>query len=106
MQLDWEDYLSGASPNPSLFADADYLAVCMGSTRKDAGSATAFERIDYDYSTFAGSQAAAAGVKTCHLVSSQGASSTSWLLYPRTKGRIEDKFKSLGFETLNIYRPG
>jgi uncharacterized protein YbjT (DUF2867 family) len=103
--VDWEGYLSGGGPS-DLFEGCDYLAACMGTTRKDAGGAAEFERIDHDYSVFAAGKAREAGVGTVHLVSSQGASQGSWLLYPRTKGRIEEAYKKLGFDTLNIYRPG
>jgi uncharacterized protein YbjT (DUF2867 family) len=103
--VDWEGYLSGGGP-ADLFEGCDYLAACMGTTRKDAGGAAEFERIDHDYSVFAAGKAREAGVGTVHLVSSQGASPQSWLLYPKTKGRIEEAYKALGFDTLNIYRPG
>ena len=44
--------------------------------------------------------------KDFHLVSSMGAKSSSWFLYPSTKGKAEDAIKSLGFEKTSIYRPG
>ena len=38
-------------------------------------------------------------------VSSIGADKNSWFLYPRTKGEIEAKLESLGFDKLIIFRP-
>ena len=40
-----------------------------------------------------------------HQVSSQGASASAAVTYLKTKGRIEDALKALGFERLILYRP-
>eukprot|EP00961_Rhodomonas_salina_P188009 2537297-Rhodomonas_salina.1 len=45
------------------------------------------------------------GCKRCHIVSSSGASTTAMVPYLKTKGRIEEALKALGFEALYIYRP-
>jgi len=40
------------------------------------------------------------------LVSSMGASRTSCLLYPRTKGEVEEELKEKKLPLLTIFRPG
>lgn len=46
------------------------------------------------------------GCKVCHIVSSTGANASSSFTYAKTKGRIEESLKGLGFARLCIYRPG
>jgi uncharacterized protein YbjT (DUF2867 family) len=47
-----------------------------------------------------------AGVDTYVLISTVGASSQSGFAYPKMKGELEDKIKSLGFKHTVILRPG
>eukprot|EP00029_Vermamoeba_vermiformis_P009426 TRINITY_DN4691_c0_g1_i1.p1 TRINITY_DN4691_c0_g1~~TRINITY_DN4691_c0_g1_i1.p1 ORF type:complete len:227 (+),score=45.37 TRINITY_DN4691_c0_g1_i1:137-817(+) len=88
------------------FKDKDVAFCCLGTTRKDAGSDAAFKKVDYTYATNFAQLAKDNGVKDFHLVSSVGASKSSWFLYPRTKGETEDYITKLEFPTLTIYRPG
>ena len=79
---------------------------CLGTIRKDAGSAQRFREID-----FGGAEAFIAlckkhSVNTFMLLSSTGASSSSWFLYPKTKGEIEDATRNAGFARVGIFRPG
>ena len=79
---------------------------CLGTIRKDAGSAQRFREID-----FGGAEAFIAlckkhGVNNFMLLSSTGASSSSWFLYPKTKGEIEDAVRNAGFARAEIFRPG
>jgi oxidoreductase len=92
--------------HPELFAGCDYTFCALGTTRAQAGSAEAFRHIDYDLVAEAAKAAKAGGCKHFAYVSSQGASASSWFLYPKTKGEIEEHLKTVGFETLDIYRPG
>lgn len=78
---------------------------CLGTTRKQAGSDEAFRRVDYDYVLEIAKLAKAQGVKRMLLVSSIGADASSWFLYPRTKGQIENALTDLSFEHLVVYRP-
>ena len=41
-----------------------------------------------------------------HLVSSTGADSSSWFMYPRVKGEVERDLKLKGLHKLCLYRPG
>mmetsp|Transcript_3011 Transcript_3011/g.5647 ORF Transcript_3011/g.5647 Transcript_3011/m.5647 type:complete len:238 (-) Transcript_3011:844-1557(-) len=91
----------------TLFSGAAYVGWALGTTKNDAGSAEAFERIDLGYCR-AVARAAKREPTVRHfaLVSSSGASSKSWFLYLKTKGRIEDFVRDLRFDRLSIYRPG
>merc|ERR1712071_632830 len=64
----------------------------MGTTRANAGAAAQYAKD--------------AGVKHFHYISSQGANANSSLLYPKTKGEIQDSLKAMGFDKLSIYQPG
>jgi len=79
---------------------------CLGISRKKAGSAAAYRRVDYDYCAFFARLVHQAGVKQCYLISTAGASASSAFLYPKTKGEIENYYQSLKFDRLSIYRPG
>lgn len=78
---------------------------CLGTTRRDAGSAEAFRRVDFDYVTAFARLALRSGAKRFLLVSSVGASARSPFLYPRTKGESEAAIAALGFSTVVILRP-
>eukprot|EP00923_Selenidium_pygospionis_P012616 GHVN01021469.1.p1 GENE.GHVN01021469.1~~GHVN01021469.1.p1 ORF type:complete len:278 (+),score=56.79 GHVN01021469.1:61-894(+) len=104
VEIDWERYVE--TSNQSLFQDTAYVACCLGTTRKDAGSAEAFRRVDLDYVVNAASKAKAAKVPVFHLVSSRGASAASWFLYMKTKGEVEEKVREMNFSKCSIYRPG
>ncbi len=89
----------------ALFAGADQLFVCLGTTRKLAGSAEAFVRVDHDLVLALARQAAEQGVRDLFLVSTQGASPRSPVLYLRTKGRVEAAVRGLGFRSVHLFRP-
>lgn len=78
---------------------------CLGTTRRDAGSAAAFRHVDLDYVVAFAQLAKRAGAQRFMLVSSLGASSRSPLLYPRTKGECEAAVSAIGFATVVILRP-
>ena len=78
---------------------------CLGTTRRDAGSAAGFRRVDLDYVVAFANVAKRAGALRFMLVSSLGASPTSPFLYPRTKGECEAAVSAIGFSTLVIVRP-
>jgi oxidoreductase len=61
---------------------------CLGSTRKDAGSAAEFVKIDYGYLEQIAPICKEAGIHHFSLVSSQGASASSPFLYMQTKGKV------------------
>ncbi|MET0249930.1 MAG: NAD-dependent dehydratase [Sphingobium sp.] len=102
--------------NPLVEADAlptgaDWWAVdgaicALGTTRAKAGSAGAFRAIDHDYVLEVAAQVKARGCRRFALVSAIGANAASPLLYPRTKGEVEQAVVRLGFPSLTILRPG
>jgi uncharacterized protein YbjT (DUF2867 family) len=94
---EWDQAIEGFRPTKAL--------CCLGSTRKKAGSAAEFRRIDYGIPMGFGALCRRAGVQHFHLVSSVGASPLSKSLYLRTKGELERDLGGLGFEELSIYRP-
>ncbi|KAF4146100.1 putative protein fmp52 [Phytophthora infestans] len=65
---------------------------CLGTTRKDAGSAEAFRKD--------------AGVPYFGLLTASNADKDSWFLYPQTKGEVEENVKKMEFERTSIFRPG
>lgn len=78
---------------------------CLGTTRRDAGSAEAFRRVDLDYVVAFARRAKWAGASRFMLVSSLGASPRSPFLYPRTKGECEAAISAIGFTSVVIVRP-
>jgi uncharacterized protein YbjT (DUF2867 family) len=78
---------------------------CLGTTRRAAGSAAAFRRVDLDYVVAFARVAKRAGAQRFMLVSSLGASSGSPFLYPRTKGECEAAISAIGFTAVVIVRP-
>jgi uncharacterized protein YbjT (DUF2867 family) len=85
---------------------ADAVICTLGTTRATAGSAEAFRRVDLDYPCAVARCAQQAGV-TCYVLnSSMGADASSRLLYPRTKGEVENALRDMHFSSLAIVRPG
>ncbi|KAG7391257.1 Oxidoreductase htatip2 [Phytophthora boehmeriae] len=79
---------------------------CLGTTRKDAGSAEAFRKVDLEYVTTFAELAKGAGVPYFGLLTASNANKDSWFLYPQTKGEVEENVKRLSFERTSIFRPG
>ncbi|ETL88724.1 hypothetical protein L917_12224 [Phytophthora nicotianae] len=102
-QVDFNS-LSEADIKPSDKVDAAFS--CLGTTRKDAGSAEAFRKVDLEYVTNFAELSKAAGVPYMGLLTSQGANKDSWFLYPQTKGEVEDKVQQMKFQRTSIFRPG
>lgn len=84
----------------------DHLYLCLGTTIKTAGSKEAFKRVDFDYCAGIAKLAVKAGASVVSLVSSVGANASSSNFYLLTKGEVEEAIRTLGFSTVNIYRPG
>ncbi|KAE9096860.1 hypothetical protein PF010_g16176 [Phytophthora fragariae] len=98
------DSLSEADISAADRVDAAFA--CLGTTRKDAGSAEAFRKVDLEYVTRFAELSKTAGVPYMGLLTSQGANKDSWFLYPQTKGEVEDKVQQLKFARTSIFRPG
>ena len=93
---------------PKMLADQrlDVAVSALGTTWRKAGSWEVFEQIDrHRVVDFAGA-ALAAGARHMICVSSVGADPRSAVEYLALKGRVEDDLSSLGFERLDLLRPG
>jgi uncharacterized protein YbjT (DUF2867 family) len=93
-----------------LAARADVLQgedvyCCLGTTIKQAGSQTAFRKVDHDHVLTVATLARKNGARRLALVSSVGADATSKNFYLRTKGETERDVAKLGFEQLELLRP-
>ena len=101
LEINFEQFLiNGELPQ------CDHLYLCLGTTIKTAGSRDAFRAVDFEYSLAVAKKAIQAGATGISLVSSVGADASSKNFYLKTKGQLEDAIKSLGFSSINIYRPG
>jgi uncharacterized protein YbjT (DUF2867 family) len=103
--------LNPIADSTTLPRDADWWAVdgaicALGTTRAQAGSAAAFRAIDHDYALAIATLVRRGGATRFALTSSVGADARSRLLYPRTKGELEDAIRRLDFRSLTILRPG
>lgn len=88
-------------------ANAAVIVIALGTTWRAAGrDEAAFRAVDKDLVLAAAQAAKAAGVRQCIAVSSVGALASSGNRYLRVKGEVEDALAKLGFERLDILRPG
>ena len=79
--------------------------ICLGTTIKTAGSKENFRKVDIEYCLSIARKAKESGAETLSLISCIGANSSSKNFYLRTKGEVEESIQSLGFSTVNIFRP-
>lgn len=77
----------------------------LGSTKAKAGSAEAFEHIDYGYTMNVAKMAKEIGCQWFGVVTAVGANAESSFLYPRVKGMIERDLTKIDFNKLEIFRP-
>jgi uncharacterized protein YbjT (DUF2867 family) len=78
----------------------------LGTTIRKAGSREAFRRVDYDYPLRLARLCRDRGARQLLLVSSVGADPRSSNFYLRVKGELEQSLAELGYEKLQIFRPG
>jgi uncharacterized protein YbjT (DUF2867 family) len=94
--------------DPAFFKQniaGDDLFICLGTTRKKAGSVKAMEVIDRDLPLMIASAAIENGVKRVAVVSSVGADASSGNYYLRIKGEMEAGIKEKPFQRTIIARP-
>ena len=99
-----QETLDFDQPDPSKLMGDD-LFCALGTTLSKAGSKEAQYRIDCTYPYEIGRIARQNGVRRYLLVSSLGANAQSSNFYLRTKGDLEQKIESLGFECFVAARP-
>ena len=78
-----------------------YLSLSFPPSIQDA-----FRHIDYEIPIRLINLAHTTGVSHCSLLTSYGSNPNSWLLYPRTKGEMENSVTGLEFNYTSIFRPG
>jgi uncharacterized protein YbjT (DUF2867 family) len=93
---------------PRLVAglDADVAVSALGTTWRKSGSEGAFRAVDFDMVVDFATAARGAGVRQMIIVSSVGADPNSRTFYLRVKGEMEQALRALGFDRLDILRPG
>ena len=99
--IDFESFLIDGS-----LPECNHVFLCLGTTMKIAGNKNNFRRVDFDYSLDIAKKAFESGAKKLTLISSGGANSSSKNFYLRVKGELEDAIINIGFESVNIFRPG
>lgn len=80
--------------------------IALGTTRQQAGSRAALEKVDYELVCQVAQQMKSNGVTRLAVVSSYGANSSSLSHYLRCKGRAEHTISQMGFEQVIFVRPG
>lgn len=94
----WPDMIAAEKPA--------VLISCLGTTIRQAGSQAAFRVVDHDLVLAAARGARAGGTPHMIAVSSVGAAAKSGNFYLRTKGETEEDLRALGFDRLDLIRPG
>lgn len=95
---DWPELVSQS--------DCDAAICCLGTTIRVAGSQAAFAAVDRDAVIAFAKAAKATGARQFLMVSSVGASPAARNFYLKTKGEAEAGVKVLGFDRVDIFRPG
>lgn len=88
-----------------MLPSVDDAYCCLGTTIKNAGSKTAFRRVDFEFVLAFAHAARIAGAKRFLVISSIGANSQSMVFYSRVKGEMENALREIGFEALHIFQP-
>jgi len=107
---------------PLSLSQPNIIYYSLGTTRAEAGSAEAFERIDREcvqylperlsrlttcrYVLAAAKAAKSSGTQRVIYISSGSANKNSLFLYSRSKGLTEEGLASLGYSDTIIFRPG
>jgi uncharacterized protein YbjT (DUF2867 family) len=104
----WREHVAAPEEWPGLVASlgAEAAVSALGTTMRQAGSEAAFRAVDHDMVVGFACAAAAAGARRMIVVSSVGADPASANFYLRTKGEMERALTAIGFERLDILRPG
>lgn len=84
----------------------DAYVCCLGSTIRKAGSREAFLAVDRDLVLRLAGIARELGARQAIMVSSVGASAQSGNFYLRVKGETERALGDMGFERVDLLRPG
>ena len=101
------------SSTEELWEGNDVFFNCIGTTRKRAGSAKDFIKVEVDISMEAAKIASNAQISHASVISASGANHNQWakdwihpLLYIRTIGQKEQTLIKNIFDRVSIFRPG
>lgn len=83
----------------------DQIFSALGTTIKQAGSQSAFRRVDYEYPLAAARIGVEQGARHFLIVSAVGALSDSRIFYNRVKGEVEDALRTIPYRSVTIVRP-
>lgn len=83
----------------------DIVFSCLGTTKAKTPDKSLYFKIEHDYPVQLATLTQAKGASQFHYISSMGANATSLNLYSKNKGLAEMSLRSIGFESMNIYRP-
>jgi uncharacterized protein YbjT (DUF2867 family) len=83
----------------------DQIFSALGTTIKQAGSQSAFRRVDLEYPLAAARIGVKQGARHFLLVSAAGARSDSRIFYNRVKGELEDALRTMSYRSVTIVRP-
>jgi len=98
--VDFEHLPAGAS-----WWKVDAVICTLGTTMTQAGTQSAFRRVDHGYPLAVARLARAAGATAFVLNSALGAAADSRVFYNRVKGDVEAAITSLGYPSLTLVRP-
>jgi uncharacterized protein YbjT (DUF2867 family) len=104
----WREHVVPPEQWPSIASSLEPEAAvsALGTTMRQAGSKAAFRAVDLDTVVAFARASAAAGARRMVTVSSVGADAGSANFYLRVKGEMEAALAGMGFERLDILRPG
>ena len=85
---------------------SDIVICALGTTMADAGSKSAFKAVDFDAVMAFARAAKQSGVRHFLVVTAVGADIESRAFYSRIKGAVEIELTTVGFDRLDIVRPG
>ena len=101
MIIDFDEFL-----DQGHLPDCKHIYICLGTTIKKAGSQELFKKVDLDYCLGFAKKARESGATMISLVTSIGANADSKNFYLKTKGKLENEIKTMGFDSVNIFQPG
>lgn len=90
---------------PERLPAVDDVYCCIGTTRAQAGSRSAFRKVDVDLVVETARAARRRGAERLAVVSALGADPRAALFYSRVKGEMEQAVAQLGYSSLVIVRP-
>ena len=90
---------------PERLPAVDDVYCCIGTTRAQAGSRSAFRKVDLDLVVEIARDARRRGAERLGVISAAGADPDALFFYNRVKGEMERAVAQLGYSTLVIVRP-